>query len=1129
MAPPPSAQVDVAVPAVPPLPEKLPAPVPLNTHGLAVAANFRGDMPNERGRGAFAAALLSLLEQSKLATTHLHAVRSSQACESGDGEQQFDRWSLNRLPGCTDVLLRFVNNAFVSILGLKPFMSWRSLARCMGDSREYLSHRHWQCLELKGGGRMASTLHPWQSYRTTAGHFDSLANELVEWLSWCHTEASTMMTKHSGLQASKSGRSSATPMSKLAVLAKHRAKVLGEGAPLCDSAEAINCLLKIAWDAAYLGVESSSAGVGAEVKLPVAASTSSSAKRKGITEQEHNQMARPTKRGLLAAAALTVSAYAAVVVYHGDYFEYAAAIDGFHRPSDASNSAADRVVATGLIEVGTIDAVKIGVRFSRTVSFQGCFADPVIIGGIPSRSSSSRGIGAVTRLRSQSLEDKTFEMFLDVPKIDGRPCGHGSSAPETVSWMVVEAGVWQSTNQVRVTSNSTSAGVAVTRGAIEAGSGLYGLCSGGPLCTVANGCDTCHSSGFEWRSVDFAIPHPDPIVLTQVQTYHGHDWVTQRLRNVDPSGFQVRQEEDGIHGSHVSELLGWVAFSNGAGWFNDRSQRMLGYQAIRTSQSFTSDPYTVPFEGEFSHTPALFGSLQTHRGPDPAHLRYSTKNITACTAFVEEERCSDQEVVHPSAERAGIVAIEPGLAKLWLQDKPLSTSLRGLLEAGSKDVRQVFDSDGQRKQHFFQTASSQFENPVVFLGALKYHSHARSDSQQAARIQFVRTIPRGAECPPDDADNILALAGFSCEEAQALVGCSVRSDLTDLRRTALDRIPRNTLLASVCPRTCNACGTTIVSFVVDSPIGLLNSHGSVPDDAGVCAQPDSAAATPGVVSWLVAEAGRWPGGSQLLAPSDLWPKGKVHVGSSTFGICGGGPLCTTEYGCDSCNIHEGYQWGRVEFEDSTFANPPLVMSQLQTAHGRHWVTLQNSRVSPTGFRIRMQGDGMSAGHATEQIGYMALPQGLGSLHGLQYQASTYRNFVCAPRPPAHSGLCRSILTIYAVWCCVSGAWFGQVSGSSIQWRRPFGNEGLQVEFFAQIQTTRDDAPAIVRYTAVSYPQSSANPTDAGAAITYGGATIVVEDAGCGDTTEVLSSGRTHTCCIGFAQHSAGHPTRPTEK
>ena len=123
MAPPPSAQVDVVVPAVPPLPEKLPAPVPLNTHGLAVAANFRGDMPNERGRGAFAAALLSLLEQSKLATTHLHAVRSSQACDSGDGEQQFDRWSLNRLPGCTDVLLRFVNNAFVSILGLKPFMS----------------------------------------------------------------------------------------------------------------------------------------------------------------------------------------------------------------------------------------------------------------------------------------------------------------------------------------------------------------------------------------------------------------------------------------------------------------------------------------------------------------------------------------------------------------------------------------------------------------------------------------------------------------------------------------------------------------------------------------------------------------------------------------------------------------------------------------------------------------------------------------------------------------------------------------------------------------------------------------------------------------------------------------------
>jgi hypothetical protein len=47
-----------------------------------------------------------------------------------------------------------------------------------GDSRQYLPARHWCCLELKGGGINASAKQPWQAYRTVAGHFDRLADEL---------------------------------------------------------------------------------------------------------------------------------------------------------------------------------------------------------------------------------------------------------------------------------------------------------------------------------------------------------------------------------------------------------------------------------------------------------------------------------------------------------------------------------------------------------------------------------------------------------------------------------------------------------------------------------------------------------------------------------------------------------------------------------------------------------------------------------------------------------------------------------------------------------------------------------------------------------------------------------------
>ena len=198
----------------------------LNVAALFCDGNFKSALPNERGRGALAAAALCLLERLRVAPGHVHVVRSG---------QHVDRWLLNRMPGRTDALLHFVNGIMVSLLsrplqtcapnelthhpgaaqggmlGLKPFSSWRALARSLGkqplahkcgqhpfvsslakshpcsrdtlskpigDSRDYLPARHWRCLELKGGGVNASAKQPWQAYRAVAGHFDRLADEL---------------------------------------------------------------------------------------------------------------------------------------------------------------------------------------------------------------------------------------------------------------------------------------------------------------------------------------------------------------------------------------------------------------------------------------------------------------------------------------------------------------------------------------------------------------------------------------------------------------------------------------------------------------------------------------------------------------------------------------------------------------------------------------------------------------------------------------------------------------------------------------------------------------------------------------------------------------------------------------
>ena len=89
---------------------------------------------------------------------------------------------------------------------------------------------------------------------------------------------------------------------------------------------------------------------------------------------------------------------------------------------------------------------------------------------------------------------------------------------------------------------------------IEAGKGTYGQCSGGSLCNAANGCSSCdHSTGFDWLDVNFENPHPNPVVLSQIQSHTGGDWVKTRQRSITSNGFQVKQEEDGLDIGHNME------------------------------------------------------------------------------------------------------------------------------------------------------------------------------------------------------------------------------------------------------------------------------------------------------------------------------------------------------------------------------------------------------------------------------------------------------------------------------------------------------------------------------------------------------------------------------------------------
>jgi len=62
-----------------------------------------------------------------------------------------------------------------------------------------------------------------------------------------------------------------------------------------------------------------------------------------------------------------------------------------------------------------------------------------------------------------------------------------------------------------------------------------------------------------------------PVVLSQVQTDNGADFVTTRQQNADSDGFELTmQEEEALNGGgHASETIGWLAIDEGTGRSGD--------------------------------------------------------------------------------------------------------------------------------------------------------------------------------------------------------------------------------------------------------------------------------------------------------------------------------------------------------------------------------------------------------------------------------------------------------------------------------------------------------------------------------------------------------------------------------
>jgi hypothetical protein len=258
-------------------------------------------------------------------------------------------------------------------------------------------------------------------------------------------------------------------------------------------------------------------------------------------------------------------------------------------------------------ETGTITLDHV----AQTVTLLRSYDNPVVIAHVATQNGAQP-----VNVRISDISGNDLTLQLQEPNhLDGWHVN------ETVNYLVVEAGTWILPD-----------GTLMEAGTLES--------------------DRLSPQGFETVAFDAGFDAA-PVVLSQVQTLNGGDFVTTRKRGLDADGFRLTmQEEEALNGGgHVTETLGWVALEAGGG-----TGGAVNWRAGSTS-GVTDATATVDLGADFAGGANVIAALSSYNGPDPAWARGDGSTDTAFDVSVEEDTSADGETTH-AAESVSYFAFD---------------------------------------------------------------------------------------------------------------------------------------------------------------------------------------------------------------------------------------------------------------------------------------------------------------------------------------------------------------------------------------------------------------------------------------------------------------------------------------
>ncbi|MBI4953294.1 MAG: DUF4215 domain-containing protein, partial [Myxococcales bacterium] len=262
------------------------------------------------------------------------------------------------------------------------------------------------------------------------------------------------------------------------------------------------------------------------------------------------------------------------------------------------------------------------------VSLKFAYQKPIIF-AIPS---SDGGNPADFRIRN--ITSTSFELTLAEP-----PSEDGPHVAMDIAYVAVEAGQWSLPDGRRMAAGLVSTSQLIYKG-------------GGGTQVVAL------PPGFQ-----------NPIVLTQIQglaneqgslpSEPSQPWMTTAVRNVTASSFELAIDGTECTTTPLAlpETIGWLAIDgNVQGQFADSDANLVRYETIRTGAvvpGWDNGSVQVPFLQSYASQPLFVAKLQTRSSGDGGWPRFLSPGTSSVRLRVDEDRCQDNERVHPG-EVAGL-------------------------------------------------------------------------------------------------------------------------------------------------------------------------------------------------------------------------------------------------------------------------------------------------------------------------------------------------------------------------------------------------------------------------------------------------------------------------------------------